>query len=351
MKILQPLELIEKNKIVTHLSGSKCYGMSTPESDIDIRGLFLADPVNIRTPFFNVNECVIEDEEDTKYYEMTHFMKLLLQNNPNILESLWVDESDIMFKDSLGVYDMLRSYRKDFLCSKVAHTYSGYAYQQLKRMKSHKKWINNPQSNSPPRQIDYVTLIQNFTNDKILKIELENYQVNHRLIPYGNNIYGLYNIPGYSPFDYQYNLNTLFNDNHDDYQAPSMIIKFNKEEYNLDNEKWKNYWTWKKNRNVNRSKLEEQNGYDTKHATHLCRLLRTGLEVLKTGEVLVKRPDAKELLDIRNGSMTYDELLEYADYMDNDIKIWYKQTDLSKYPNITIAAKVIMECQDLMWNR
>lgn len=346
---LQALELIEKNKIVEHIAGSQAYGTSTPESDLDKRGLFLADPINIRTNFFNIKEATIETEEDTKFYELTHFMNLLLQNNPNIVETLWTDESDILFKDSLGVYDLLRSNRSKFLCSKVAFTYSGYAFAQMKRIKGHNKWINNPQSENPPRQIDFISLIQNFQDNKMFKISLEDYQVNHRLIPYGNNIFGLFELDGYSPFDFKYKLNTLFDGNHSDFTNPKMILKFNKEEYNQAKDIWKNYWVWKNNRNEKRSKLEEEHGFDTKHSSHLVRLLRTGLEILQTGHVHVKRPDAQELLAIRNGSMTYDELIEYSEHMDNEIKTWYKKTDLPKKPDFKYAANILIQCQDIMW--
>jgi hypothetical protein len=51
---------------------------------------------------------------------------------------------------------------------------------------------------------------------------------------------------------------------------------------------------------------------DTKHAMHLLRLMRTGLEVLESGELRVRRPDAEELNAIRDGAMTFDELLHEA---------------------------------------
>lgn len=97
-------------------------------------------------------------------------------------------------------------------------------------------------------------------------------------------------------------------------------------------------------------KVEEEYGFDTKHAMHLVRLMRMGLEVLETGEVNVFRSDASELLDIRNGSMTYEEILNYADEMDNSIKSAYEKTELSKKPNIKLAAKSILEVQDLLWS-
>lgn len=65
-------------------------------------------------------------------------------------------------------------------------------------------------------------------------------------------------------------------------------------------------------RNPARAELERRFGYDTKHAMHLIRLLRMGLEVLRTGELLVRRPDAEELLAIRDGALSFDELLTLA---------------------------------------
>lgn len=105
-----------------------------------------------------------------------------------------------------------------------------------------------------------------------------------------------------------------------------------------------------KNRNEKRSELEEKFGYDTKHAMHLVRLLRTGEEILSEGIVRVKRPDAKELLDIRNGLFSYDELLIYAEEKDKLIReVLYKETALPKKANVNFAAKILMEIQDMYW--
>ena len=64
---------------------------------------------------------------------------------------------------------------------------------------------------------------------------------------------------------------------------------------------WENYQSWKKNRNPARARLEAQFGYDTKHAQHLIRMLRMGIEILRDCEVRVRRKDAAELRAIRAG--------------------------------------------------
>lgn len=347
--VKQAEELMQQNLIVKHLAGSHAYGTALPSSDTDYRGVFCGDQINIRTPFFPIRECEDTSEEDTKLYELAHFMKLCTECNPNIIETLWVDLEDITH--STPAYAHLRDHRRELLSSKIAFTTSGYAISQLKRIKGHNKWIMNPQTEKPPRQIDFVSLVQWFGTDKRFKIDLETFCEGYRLIPYGGNTFGLISAEGFETFNKDsFNLNTLFEGEHHDIGTPLAIIKFNKEEYNLAKDKWAQYWEWKKNRNEVRHELEENFGFDTKHAMHLVRLLRMGVEALRDGEIIVKRPDAAELLAIRGGAWTYEQIVQYAEDMDREVReVWYKKTSLPKHPDLKKAAQLLMETQDLIW--
>ena len=48
-----------------------------------------------------------------------------------------------------------------------------------------------------------------------------------------------------------------------------------------------------------RKSLVDKFGYDCKNAQHLIRLLRQGIEFLRTGELIVERPDKAELIQIK----------------------------------------------------
>jgi len=350
MKVRTAAELMKDNMIVKHYAGSIAYGTNLPSSDVDFRGLFCGDPVNVRTPFFPVRECDDQDEEDTKLYELAHFMKLCLDCNPNIIETLWVDESDVVFKTD--AYDYLRSVRSELLSSKVAFTFSGYAIAQLKRIKGHNKWITNPQPEEVPKQMNFVSLVQNFGMGKTLKFDPNEWNKGHRFIPFGGNLYGIYTAGKYELFSDTGSLNTNFEGDRNEFGNPILLVRFNKDEYLLAKEKHEQYWSWKKNRNVVRGEFEEKFGYDTKHAMHLVRLLRMAREILTTGEVLVKRPDAEELLGIRNGDWTYEEILAYSENMDKEIReVHYKNTPLPKKPNIKRAAEILMTVQDSIWSK
>jgi uncharacterized protein len=348
MKVQSTTELLQNNLLVKHLAGSHAYGTSLLTSDTDYRGLFCADPVNVRTPFFPVREVEDTDEEDTKFYELAHFMKLCLDCNPNVVETLWVADEDVVFRTP--AYDHLRAHREKLLSSKVAFTFSGYALSQLKRIKGHNKWINNPQPEQPPKPYEFLSMVQWFGAEKNLKPSFDEYRNNHRLVPYGGDTYGVCSEPGHQLWDNTGNLNTNFNGDRQAFSVPLMVVKWNREEYRTVKELHDKYWTWKRNRNEKRSELEEHFGYDTKHAMHLVRLLRMGVEILRDGQVLVKRADADELLAIRAGEWTYDQIAQYAETMDKEVReVWYKKTSLPKYPDVKLAAQLLMEVQDMVW--
>lgn len=62
-----------------------------------------------------------------------------------------------------------------------------------------------------------------------------------------------------------------------------------------------------------RKELVKKFGYDVKNAGHLIRLLKMGMEVLTTGELLIERPDNNMLLEIKRGEWKLKKVLDYAD--------------------------------------
>jgi len=356
-KIKTAEELTVDNLICRHYAGSRSYGTSLPTSDVDIRGLFVADPIHVRTPFFPIREANLAAEQDTVLYELSQFMDLALKCNPNVIETLWVDQSDVIVDSP--AYQMLRAAAPLLLSKKIAFTTSGYALSQLKRIKGHNRWIANPQPERRPQERDHVSMIHNFTTTKILKFNIEDWNEGHRLVPFGHNVFGLYKFEGERRCDQPHRLYdgvgvliTDYDGKVHELPAPLMLVQFHKQQHDEASTVWENYWRWKRERNATRSALEEAHGYDTKHAMHLVRLLRMGAEALETGVVNVRRADAEELLAIRNGKWTYNEVVQYADHMDAHIQqSLYPKSDLRKAPDIKMAARLMLEIQDMMWSR
>jgi predicted nucleotidyltransferase len=65
-----------KNLIMKCVAGSHLYGLNTPSSDMDTRGIYLEDIDDV----LNINgrqngECA-DDKQDEKYYSLGKFLKL-----------------------------------------------------------------------------------------------------------------------------------------------------------------------------------------------------------------------------------------------------------------------------------
>ncbi len=62
---------------------------------------------------------------------------------------------------------------------------------------------------------------------------------------------------------------------------------------------------------------------NSKHASHLVRLMRMGYEIITEGKVIVKRPDAEELLAIKSGAWSFDKVMEFKEKMESKLEAEY----------------------------
>src|SRR4051812_7259396 len=98
-------KIAEDNLLFYTVTGSHAYGMNTPTSDTDYRGLFYA-PKDVYLSAFKVIEQVegFGDKKDSVVYELKKYIKLLVDQNPNIMELLWVDPKFIQYKTPIYDY-------------------------------------------------------------------------------------------------------------------------------------------------------------------------------------------------------------------------------------------------------
>lgn len=75
-------------------------------------------------------------------------------------------------------------------------------------------------------------------------------------------------------------------------------------------------------------------GINWKSGMHLVRLLRMGLEIVRYGKVNVKRPDADELLDIRNGKWSLSKIDTYTHDLRKQINKAIDNSPLPPKPNM-----------------
>jgi predicted nucleotidyltransferase len=334
-------KIAQENKIYEVVSGSHAYGLNTPESDIDTRGLFIA-PMNITLSIFQNVEQAQDKNNDVQIFELRKYLHLLQQQNPNILELLWIPEKHILYKHP--VTDLLIVNRGKLLSSKVKFTYAGYAMAQMKRLRGHQKWITNPQPVEPPALWDYVRFIPSDgvePTGELAKQIVRTFVTQYTATKVNEHTYKLWNDPRNKFPRGLLTRADQTNPSYVDIELKRLVesgIQFvgtaiiDLEAYQEKLKKHAQYWEWKENRNEKRAVLEEETGYDCKHASHTLRLLYAVHTILKEGIVPVLLPEEqrKVVMEVKQGKWEYADVLELAEKMDAELTPLYEATTLPR---------------------
>lgn len=330
-------EMAEKNKIMECWAGSHLYGFNRPDSDEDFRGVFIPDKEYIYGLTKKI-EQLEQKEPDRVLYSLHKFIQLALKNNPNIIELLYVPDNKMIFCHP--IWDVIRENANLILSKKCKHSFSGYAHDQLQRIKGHKKWIDDPLEVKPVKE-DYINTMVLEVGKKAQFIqsgwdEIELISVMEGGVGWvGSMEEGK---GGYAEF----------------YNDSARIQYFRKDEYKAAITKWKEYHKWKKERNPKRAALEAIYHYDVKHATHLIRLYTMSVEILETGKVTVDRSAAGDVqlyIDILNGKYKYEELIEMAEDLENKCDKLYETSDLRHSPDVDKINDLLIDILDEYWSK
>lgn len=299
------LTWLPERTIYLTIHGSHSFGTNIEGSDLDVKGVCIP-PKEYLFGFGQNFEQAEQNEPDLVVYSLQKFMNLAANANPNIIEVLFTDPSDWLYQTPAG--EKLHEHRYLFLSKKARYSFSGYAIAQLKRMKTHRGWILNPPKGKPERS--------DFGLEEDNKVSA--------------SIQGAFD--------------KLMEKDGAKFDSAIMELLGREKRYMNAYNHWKQYENWKKTRNPRRATNEIKAGYCTKNAYHLVRLMRMCKEILTTGEVIVKRPDAKELLDIRNGKKSYNWLINWASEQDKEMEELYKScTILPHAPDRKALDKLCIE--------
>lgn len=98
----------------------------------------------------------------------------------------------------------------------------------------------------------------------------------------------------------------------------------------------------------------EKYGFSLKHAVHLVRLLKMGIEILVDGKVEVLRHDNNELLDILRGKRTLREVEDLAEHLRKLLDEAYVRSPLPTHPDMNFLndwlVETILEFHGYTWN-
>lgn len=317
------------------ISGSKAYGLDTPESDTDIKGVFIL-PENV---FFGMEytEQVSNPSNDIVYYELKRFIELLYKNNPNILELLATPKESILLKHPL--FDRIKP--GDFLSKQCMSTFAGYALTQIRKAKGLKKKIVNPVDKERKSILDFCFVAYKQGSiplrkyAELKKIKLDNCGLSR--IPHTHEMYGLYHSKsdGFKGVIQKETANEVSLSSIPKDLKPLAVMSFNKSGYSTYCKEYREYWDWVEKRNDSRyeNTISHGKNYDSKNMMHTFRLLAMAKEIGESSEIIVDRPDREFLLNIKSGKFEYNDLVEMAESKLTEIEEVYKKSSLPESPD------------------
>lgn len=367
---------IEDRTIFLSIAGSKAYGLDTPESDTDYKGCFIAQPkhyLGLSTIEQKDKGWDIPDQDppslypfltntDTSIYEVKKFIGLLLNNNPSLLETLFIEEDKYLYVDPL--FKQVVDNRRAFLSKKTRHSYAGFAYSQLNRIEMHRSWLFNPPQ-SPPNAVDYGLTLERPSLTKsqegafleyLYVLIQDTLSVMQDIDELRDMLREKVDIKGALKQrripDIAFYYTQHFTNSSDSF----MSLLNASQRYKKDLDHWISYQSWKKNRNKERAIVEARCGYDGKHAMNLIRLLTMAVEILTDHTLYVNRKDRGDrdyLLAIKNGSIPYEEIKDLSGKLFSQLEVdnpkgLYQSSTLRHRPDISLAERL---CIDIIVSR
>lgn len=142
------------------MMGSVAYGVSSDTSDNDIYG-FCIPPKEMVFPHLageikgfgtphkpfeqyqqhHLKEPDVRKEYDISIYSIVKYFQLCMQNNPNMIDSLFTAPKMVL--TGTNIANIVRDNRRVFLSKKAWHSFKGYAYSQMNKMR-----VKDPDPNS-----------------------------------------------------------------------------------------------------------------------------------------------------------------------------------------------------------
>lgn len=347
---------INNNLIFLMKTGSQAYGTTTPESDIDYGGVCM--------PSINVLLGIDEFDQDNKWvddfgqkvdkiiYSVNKAINLLMENNPNMMDYLCSPEHAVIYRHDL--WKKVQDNAHLFISKKTYKSYLGYATSQLNRIETHRKYLLNPPTLKSRNDFGLPehTVFPETQYKTIMRIASEfidpsNQDEFRKEMEYMLDTNGAFIIKRFVGANSLQDAIEMFKTRQDQYlrMIGSLSTHLLADEYKniaktelsyMNNVRdYERYLEWDRDRNEKRKELERKCGYDAKHASHCIRLTRMALEIMEGKGINVDRRliDADELLDIRLGNWTYQQVIDLAKDLQNKAHIAAKNCDLIDVPD------------------
>ena len=391
-ELIQLIESKSPGSIPLYLviRGSHAYGTNLPSSDTDYSGVFVQNLDSILG--MSYVDQINDDKNDIVIYELRRFLELLAKNNPTVLELLNTPEDCVVYKHPL--FDKILQNKDNLLTKICANSFGGYAKEQISKAKGQNKKQNWERDKVSRKEVlDFVYVIE---GEKSIpwKVWNEDFQYDEKFIgivnvPNARDIYAVYfdeiahmcfseSVPenvresakylrkeselsmgfGYkglvktgegatSAESNQLRLSSIPKG-----EIPICIITYNKDGYTQHCNDYKSYQTWLEQRNEQRWVDVESHGQkiDGKNMMHCRRLMDMAREIAEGKGIIVRRPNAQELIDIRQGKVDLQTLIDHVESEIKEIDLLYKNSTLPEKVDMNLVEQILIDIRKQIYN-
>ena len=340
--------------------GSHAYGTNIETSDTDYAGVFIQSLDDILGN--NYKEQINDDKNDTVIYEVRRFLQLIASNNPTVLELLNTPEDCVIYKDP--AFDIILENREKFITKVCAKSFGGYAKQQISKAKGQDKkqnWEKDKVTRKTPLDFCYIhrgeksISLVNFMEEKGMDQRfcgLSN-------VPHSRDTYALFY--DFKEEDTNGEIKNLgfkgiaFEDSNQvrlssiPVETPKNYfighVSYNKDGYSQHCKDYLSYQEWLENRNLARWVDVKSHGQkiDGKNMMHCKRLMEMAKEIGEGKGIIVRRPNAEELIAIRRGEVDLQTLIDSVEKEIKEVDRIFEESNLPEKVDEKFINKMIVE--------
>jgi predicted nucleotidyltransferase len=354
IKLLQPadftLERIRQPDLLLldSVAGSHAYGTAIDVSDEDRRGVFVAPRSFIEG--LDTIEQVADERSDQVYYELGHFVSLLLKNNPNALELLAMPEDCVRHRHPL--FERLRP--EIFLSKLCAKTFGEYAMGQIRKARGLNKKIVNPQPEKRLALLDFCHVPQGQGSVPVLEWlsdrNLDPRKCGLTSVQHAAGMFAIYHVAaaGHRGLVSPKDPDALIFSSVPKEAEPVGWMLFNHDAFRAHCKAHREYWEWVGQRNEERfaTNARHGRGYDSKNLLHTIRLLDMAGEIAREGVLRIRRPNRDFLLRVRAGEFDYQELVSRAEQQLAEVIPAFEKSHLQDQPDRRQVNRLLVEIRE-----